>query len=356
MTAMLTRDAIGNLFMVGIPEPTLSTETREQLLDLCPGGVILFRRNYAPPEQLAALCEELHVLIPNHPPLIALDHEGGRVHRLASPFTHFPPAAMIGRTGRVELAEQVGHAMGAELSSIGIDIDFAPVLDVLSNPINRAIGDRAFAADPQMVGLFGCAQARGLRTGGVIPCGKHFPGHGATQVDSHDDLPRDERTLDELQQTDLVPFRLAIAEEIEIIMAAHILYPALDPDAPASRSRLIIDGLLRQQLNFQGVVATDDLEMGAIVRHGAVEHVTVQALRAGADLLLVCRTLDLALAAREACWQALSNGMLSIQRIEEANARITTLRSKHAQQPRAGRDVIGATAHRELCEEIVRQA
>src|SRR6266853_6545673 len=134
MAAMLTRDAIGNLFMVGIPEFTISTETREQLLDLCPGGVILFRRNYTTPEQLAALCEELHALIPDRPPLIALDHEGGRVHRLASPFTHFPPAAMIGRTGRVELAEQVGHAMGAELSSIGVDIDFAPVLDVLTNP------------------------------------------------------------------------------------------------------------------------------------------------------------------------------------------------------------------------------
>jgi beta-N-acetylhexosaminidase len=353
---MRTRDDLGQLFMVGIPSPTISPETRSQLMNLRPSGVILFRRNYATPEQLTALCQELYALTPGQPLLIALDHEGGRVHRLAPPFTHFPAAAVVGQTGRVELAEQVGRAMGAELSSIGIDIDFAPVFDTLTNPANTVIGDRAFAADPQTVGRFGCAQARGLRAGGVIPCGKHFPGHGATHVDSHDDLPRDERTLDELQQIDLAPFRMAIAEEIEMIMTAHILYPKLDPDAPASRSRRIIDGLLRQQLNYQGVVATDDLEMGAIVRHVAVEQVAVQALHAGVDLLLICHTLDLALTAREACWQALCDGTLSEQRIEESIVRLAALRQKHTQQRRAGQEVIGAAAHQALCEEIRRRA
>ncbi len=334
--------------MVGIPDLTISPETRSQLLDLRPGGVILFRRNYATLEQLAALCEELHAFMPECPPLIALDHEGGRVHRLSPPFTHFPPAAVIGQIGRIELAEQLGQVMGAELSSIGVDIDFAPVLDVLTNPTNTVIGDRAFAVDPQTVGLFGCAQARGLRAGGVIPCGKHFPGHGATHVDSHEDLPRDERSLDELQQTDLVPFRAAIAEGIEMLMTAHILYPRLDPDYPATLSRRIIDGLLRQQLNYQGVVVTDDLEMGAIVRHDAVDRAAVQALNAGADLLLICHKLDLTLSAREACWQAFRDGTLFPQRIEEAIGRLSALRQKHAQQPRAGRNVIGSVAHQEL--------
>lgn len=352
MLNMPTRNAIGHLFMVGIPSSTISAETRRQLLDLCPGGIILFRRNYATPEQLAALCEELHALIPDHPPLIALDHEGGRVHRLSPPFTHFPPAAIVGQTGRVELAERIGHAMGAELSSIGVDIDFAPVLDVLTNPANTVIGDRAFAADPQTVGLFGRAQARGLRAGGVLPCGKHFPGHGATQVDSHEDLPRDERSLDELRQTDLAPFRMAIAEEIEMLMTAHILYPALEPEYPATLSPRIINGLLRQQLKYQGVVVTDDLEMGAIVRHEAVEHAAVQALSAGADLLLICQKIDLALTAREACWQALIDGTLSVQRIEEALARLAALRRQHAQQPRAGKEMIGAKAHRQLIEAL----
>jgi beta-N-acetylhexosaminidase len=246
--------------------------------------------------------------------------------------------------------------MGEELSSIGVDIDFAPVLDVLTNTVNTVIGDRAFASDPQTVGLLGCAQARGLREGGVSPCGKHFPGHGATQADSHEDLPRDERSLDELHQTDLQPFRMAIAEGIEMLMTAHILYPALDAEYPATLSRKIIEDLLRQQLGFRGVVVTDDLEMGAIVRHDAVEQAAVQALCAGADLLLICHKIDLALAAREACLRALTEGILSSQRLEEARRRLALLRRQHTQHRRTSRVVIGSQAHRQLVEVIVRQA
>jgi beta-N-acetylhexosaminidase len=342
--------------MVGIPGPTLESATRAQLLDLQPGGVILFRRNYTDVEQFASLCEELRALLPEQPPLIALDHEGGRVHRVQAPFTHFPPAAVIGRSQSPVLAQQVGQAMGAELSSVGIDIDFAPVLDVLTNPENTVIGDRAFAADPQTVGLLGCAQARGLREGGVIPCGKHFPGHGATRLDSHEDLPRDERSLDELQRIDLQPFRMAIAEEIEMLLTAHIVYPAIDPECPATRSRRVLADLLRRQLGFRGVVVTDDLEMGAIVRHDSVENTVVQALHAGADLLLICHTLELALTARHACRQALTSRDLPRQRIEEALERLQILRHKHARQQRVGKGMIGSPAHRRLAETIGQQA
>ncbi|MGE0682571.1 MAG: beta-N-acetylhexosaminidase [Candidatus Binatia bacterium] len=349
-------NTLGQLFMVGIPDPMIDSTTRAQLLDLRPGGVILFRRNYTDLKQLAALCEELHALLPHQPPLIALDHEGGRVHRLTAPFTHFPAATVVGRTQSVELAQRVGKAMGEELSSIGVDIDFAPVLDVLTNTANTVIGARAFAADPQTVGLFGCAQARGLRAGGVIPCGKHFPGHGATQVDSHEDLPRDERSLDALKQTDCQPFRMAIAEGIEMLMTAHILYPALDAEYPATLSQKTIEGLLRQQLGYQGVVVTDDLEMGAIVRRGAVEQAAVQALCAGADLLLICHKIDFALAAREACLQALAEGILSSQRLEEARRRLAFLRRQHAQHRRASRVVIGSPEHQQLVEIIMQRA
>lgn len=353
---MLDANAVGQLFMVGIPGPTLDAATRAHLLDLRPGGIILFRRNFTDLTQLAALCEELHALLPNQPPLIALDHEGGRVHRLAAPFTHFPAAAVVGRTQSVDLAQQVGKAMGEELNSIGVDIDFAPVLDVLTNIANTVIGDRAFASDPQTAGLFGCAQARGLREGGVIPCGKHFPGHGATLMDSHEDLPRDERSLAELHHTDFQPFRMAIAEGIEMLMTAHIVYSTLDAEYPATLSRKIIEGLLRQQLGFRGVVVTDDLEMGAIVRHEAVEHAAVQALSAGADLLLICHKLDVALAAREACLQALGAGRLARQRFEEANRRLTLLKQRYNRQPRTSRAVIGSQAHQQLVERVVRQA
>ncbi len=349
---MPIRHHLGQLFMVGIPDPTLTSETRAQLQELHPGGVILFKRNYRNLDTLAALCEEVHALLPDQPPLIALDHEGGRVHRLAPPFTHFPPAAKIGLTGSATLAQQIGQAMGAELSSIGIDLDFAPVLDVHTNPANTVIGDRAFASDPQLAGIFGCAQARGLRAGGVIPCGKHFPGHGATFMDSHHDLPHDARSQEDIEKADLQPFRMAIAEEIEMLITAHVVYPALDPDFPATLSQRIITDILREQLGFRGVVITDDLEMGAIMRHGGVERAAVQALQAGADMLLVCHQLDLALRARDTCLTALDAGELAPTRIEEARQRISILKQRHAQQRRAGREMIGAAAHRQLAGAV----
>ncbi|MGH7965767.1 MAG: beta-N-acetylhexosaminidase, partial [Candidatus Binatia bacterium] len=343
-------------FMVGISHPHLDDETRRLLHELRPGGVILFRRNYTGPDTLSALCAELHSLFPENPLLIALDHEGGRVHRLDLPFTHFPPAASLGQTHSVALARRTGQAMGQELHGIGIDLDFAPVLDVLTNLENTVIGDRAFAADPHLVALFGCALARGLREGRVIPCGKHFPGHGATWVDSHDDLPRDERPRDELLRIDLYPFRRAIAERVDMLMTAHVLYPALDPDLPATLSPLIIEKLLRRQLHFQGVVVTDDLEMGAIVRHFTIERAVVDALRAGADLLLICHSLERALRARDACINALHNGTLSPQRIEQAGQRVALLKKTHHRRQPTATQPIGATEHRQLVEEILRLA
>jgi beta-N-acetylhexosaminidase len=349
-------DHIGQLFMVGIPHSTLDRTTRTALDNLRPGGIILFRRNYTDPETLSHLCAELHSLFPENPPLIALDHEGGRIHRLHPPFTHFPAARFLGQAGSIPFAYSTGLAMGHELRSVGIDIDFAPVLDVLTNPANSVIGDRAFSSDPQQVALFGCAVARGLREAGVIPCGKHFPGHGATLIDSHDDLPCDERSREALAQLDLLPFQHAIIEQIEMIMTAHVLYPALDPELPATLSSTIIGGLLRDALGFQGVVVTDDLEMGAIVRHFTIEHAVLAALNAGSDLLLVCHSLDRAVAARDACERALRDGTLSSQRVEQARQRLLALKHKHqAQHPGSVRP-IGAPEHQQLVAEILQQA
>jgi beta-N-acetylhexosaminidase len=246
--------------------------------------------------------------------------------------------------------------MGQELQSVGIDIDFAPVLDVLTNPANTVIGDRAFASDSSIVAQLGCALARGLREGGVIPCGKHFPGHGGTFMDSHEDLPHDERSEDELLRTDLYPFRQAIAENIEMIMTAHVLYPALDPELPATLSQRIIDGLLRRQLGFQGIVVTDDLEMGAIVRHSTIEQAAVDALSAGADLLLICHNLESVLAARDACIRALENGALALQRVEQARQHIATLKKAHQTRPLPASGSIDSQAHAMLVEEILRLA
>lgn len=356
MLFMYSRDRIGQLFMVGIPRPTLDRETRALLDDVRPGGIILFRRNYTDLETLSQLCADIHSLCPTDPPLIALDHEGGRVHRLTLPFTHFPAAQVLGQTGSAALAYQTGFAMGTELRSAGIDIDFAPVLDVLTNGENTVIGDRAFASDPRTVALLGCAVARGLREAGVIPCGKHFPGHGATLIDSHYDLPRDERAKAELEHLDLQPFRCAIAEQIEMIMTAHIVYPALDPELPATLSPPIINGLLRDTLGFPGVVVSDDLEMGAIARRATIENAAVAALKAGIDLLLICHNLEPAVAARDVCGDALRNKMLSPERLEQTEQRLRALKHRHRSRQITAKQAVGTPEHRRLAEEIFRQA
>lgn len=345
---------LGQLFMVGIPHPQLDNATRQILVDLRPGGVILFRRNYTDVETLATLSDRLHSIDPDNPLLVAIDHEGGRVHRLTAPFTHFPPAAHIGQTHSLDLTYQVGLAMGRELQAVGIDLDFAPVLDVFSNPENTVIGDRSFSTDPQQVAHFGCALARGLREAGVIPCGKHFPGHGATQLDSHHDLPRDERAADAFESIDLIPFRQACQEHIEMLMTAHVLYPAFDPERPASLSSFILNDLLRQQLGFSGVIVSDDLEMGAIVHHGSVEQAAVDALSAGADLLLVCQTPSLAISARDACLQALETGRVSQERVTEASQRLAQLKAHHRRRKIADRQLVGAEEHHRLVKEIQR--
>jgi len=256
---------LGQLFVVGLSRPTLDEETRKFLTTFCPGGVILFPHNAPDPQTLLTLCRDLHAL--PSPPLITIDHEGGRVQRLTAPFTHFPAAAHLGATSSPFLAGRVGGVMAQELRAVGIDLNFAPVLDVLTNRDNPVIGDRAFSSRPETVARIGGALMLGLQKGGVIPCGKHFPGHGHTNADSHATLPRVDKTFDELMQVEIPPFRRAISAQIGTIMTAHVLYPALDPDLPATLSPTILTGLLRQKLGYRGMVITDDLEMGAIVSH-----------------------------------------------------------------------------------------
>ena len=196
MLAMDMPNLLGQLFIVGLPRPMLDEETRKFLTTFCPGGVILFHHNAPDPQTLLTLCQELHAL--PSPPLIAIDHEGGRVQRLDLPFTRFPTAMRLGATGSPFLAGRVGGAMAKELRAVGIDLNFAPVLDVLTNPDNPVIGDRAFSSRPDTVARIGGALMLGLQKGGVIPCGKHFPGHGHTDADSHATLPCVDKTFDDL--------------------------------------------------------------------------------------------------------------------------------------------------------------
>jgi beta-N-acetylhexosaminidase len=312
--------------MVGIPGPTLDSATRRTLKTLGVAGVVLFKRNVKSLTQLRRLTAALHACRPGL--LIGIDHEGGRVNRLPPPFTAFPPAGNVGRMGSARLAFAVGRAMGIEIASAGIDIDFAPVLDVLTHPKNRVIGDRAFGRTREAVATLGLAFARGLGASGVVACAKHFPGHGAARGDSHVLLPRVTRSRRDLWRVDVAPFRAAVAAGLPCIMTAHVVYRALDPAGPASLSFRIIDGLLRRRLGYDGVVVSDDLEMGAVSNRCAPGDAAVRAVAAGTDLLLVCSDLGIATAARDALTSALADGRLPVARVREALGRIRRLRSR----------------------------
>jgi len=351
MATSLLRRTAGQLFMVGLPRPALDRETREFLAERCPGGVILFKRNIRSAEQLRRLVADIHATGAGVPPLVALDHEGGRVDRLPHPpFTHFPPMALVGESGDTRLAEAVGRAMGRELRAVGIDLDFAPVLDVWSNPRNRVIGDRAFGTTPRAVARLALAFARGLARAGVLACGKHFPGHGATVGDSHFVLPRVRRSRRALAATELVPFARAAAADIPALMTAHVVVPALDARRPATVSPKICRDLLRRRLRFRGVLFSDDLEMQAMAGRRRVGRAAVEALQAGCDMLLVCQSLAAAREAMAAVEDALGRGRLEAGAIATSLMRIQGLRRRLTAPP--ARASLAWPAHRQLARRV----
>ena len=319
-----TRTLAGGVIATGIPTTRLDAATRRSLAELAPSGIVLFRRNFSDVDQLRALVRELHAL-PSRP-LVCIDHEGGAVVRLAEPFTHFPAAADIARAGDPDLAYAVGLAMGRELAAVGIDVDFAPVLDVDSNPANPIIGKRSFGGDAERVAAFGVATMRGLLAAGVLPCGKHFPGHGDTDLDSHLELPRVARSRAALESTELPPFRAAIGAGIPLLMTAHVVYTALDPQRPATLSPPILRDLLRRELGFTGVVVSDDLEMRAVAAHHDIAEAALAALAAGVDWLLVCNHLEVSLRVAARLRAGLDSGELRRPLVEAAARRVRSLR------------------------------
>ena len=342
------RAGVARLFLTGLPGPTLDAETRRLHADVPFAGVTLFRQNAGSPAAMRSLVRALHALDSSEPPLVAIDHEGGRVHRLAPPFTHFPSAAATAAQGR-RAVRAAATAMARELAAIEVDLTFAPVLDVASNPSNPVIGDRAFGTTPEAAAANGLAVFRAARAAGLLTCGKHFPGHGDTAIDSHLDLPVVTRERRALGALELAPFRRAVAARIPMLMTAHVRYPALDPELPATLSPAIVTGLLRRRLGFRGVIATDDLEMKAIADRWSPGDTAVQALAAGCDLLLFCHRQDWLRMAVDAVEQAVRKGRLSERRIVEAHRRVTALmhwRRRHTRRERLS--VIGCAAHTRL--------
>jgi beta-N-acetylhexosaminidase len=289
--------------------------------------------------------------------LVLADHEGGRVHRLPPPFTHFPPAATIGRVGDPELAAAVARAMAKELRAAGFDSGLAPVVDCMTDPDSKVIGDRAYASDPETVAACGAAFVRAALAEGLIPVAKHFPGHGRTPVDSHLALPEVDATLAELERAELLPFRRALAAGCPAVLVSHVRYAALDPRWPASMSPEVIGRLLRRGMGFDGLVVSDDLEMDAVRTEWGVGEAAVRFLQAGGDLALMCQRAPQREEAVKAIRRALDHGSLSPEAVTVARDRRAALRrwvERAGSRPDVG--AIGASEHRDLRAEILGRA
>ena len=316
------RRRVGQLVIAGFSGSTIADDLRLVAREFGLGGVILFDRNVEAPQQVAELAYEAQQLSSELPLWVSIDQEGGRVARLREPFTVWPPMQTLGRSGEATLARQFAKALAAELLTVGISLDFAPVLDVHTNAENPVIGDRALSENADTVARLGGEMIAALQAGGVAACGKHFPGHGDTTVDSHHALPVVDHGLDRLREVELVPFREAVARDVAMIMTAHVLYPALDPDAPATISRRIVSGVLREEMGYGGVVATDDMSMRGIAEGRSIEASSVEAIAAGCDMVLLCEpNVEQQMATLEAIVHAVEGDGLALTRVEDALTR-----------------------------------
>lgn len=317
-------DFWGPLLMVGIPGPRVDQAARKLLRELRVGGIILFARNLEEPEQVWDLTRDLQqeaLAAGDLPLLIAVDQEGGTVQRLKAPFTLIPTARELGSGSAPTQVESLARTVAHELALVGINMNLAPVLDVPRKP-DCPQWHRSFSSDPEQVAAFGEAAIRGFLQGGVLPVAKHFPGLGDTTVDSHQVLPTAQNP-DPERTTDLLPFRRAVAAAVPAMMTAHLHVPAWDGQ-PATLSPMALKDWLRQRLGYEGVIITDDLEMGAIAGAATVPAAACQAFAAGADLLLICSQ-------GEAAWEAaarLSRKHPSQQQAAEARSRLQGLREQ----------------------------
>jgi len=324
------RDQIAQVVMMGLNGPIPSNEERN-LIERGVGGVILFEHNCPSPTHVAELIGNLQEIArsrgPGIPLLVAIDQEHGPVTRIKEGITPFPSAGALGRMGKSDLVRRAAHITGHELALMGITMNLAPVADILLHPKNKVIGQRSFGKDPSLAGEMVAAAVEGLQGTGVGACAKHFPGHGATATDSHQALPTIERSREEMEGAELIPFQLAIHADVAACMPGHLLCPSLDPDLPVTLSPSIIQGLLRKDLGFDGVVISDDLLMGALASWGSIEQRGVEAVKAGVDCLLVGEgPVQGLLAALE---QGLANGEIPQKRAEEAVARVMRLKERY---------------------------
>lgn len=328
---------IGNLFIIGFHGTHFTREARNLLDALNPCGVILFSRNVQSPLQTAQLNHDLQAHYHERSReglFIGVDQEGGRVRRLREPFSVFPAALeLVLSADPNEAVREFAATTARELRLAGFNLDFVPVLDVveeLEDLRGSVIGDRSYGSDPEIVSRLGLLVIKTMRLFGLITCTKHFPGHGGTLVDSHKELPVDDRPMAVLEARDLVPFARTVQNNADMIMTAHVLYPSIDRNRPATLSDTLIQELLRQRMGYDGVVITDDLDMGAVAHHHPPEESTLMALKAGVDIPLFCNDPQKAFAARSRIARAVQDGEITEKRLRESLQRIHTLKARYA--------------------------
>jgi beta-N-acetylhexosaminidase len=358
-------EKIGQMLCLGWAAPdcllNVNEQARECVRTMKAGGMVVMGRNVSPPVRplppidaigVRDMLDEMQALA-DIPLLLATDQEGGRVARFGTePFTRMPAALAVGQRGDVGLARAAARATAAELSAVGVNWNFAPVADVNSNPDNPVIGDRAFGSTPDGVAAVVAAQTAGYQEGGVLACAKHVPGHGDTAIDSHFDLPTLPFDLAAMERRELLPFRAAIAAGVASVMTAHILFPAIDPERPATLSQPILTGLLRERMGFDGLIVTDCLEMKAVAGRWGTARAAVLAAKAGADMLLVCHTLERQRETFAALLDAALSGDLPADRMDDAVDRILTAKRRLADRARTDLDVIGSPEHRAVRDAL----
>jgi beta-N-acetylhexosaminidase len=362
------REEVLERFLLGF-EGTSLPDWLANLLGAGLAGVAIYPRNYDSPRSLRALTTAIRNAA-GRPVLIGTDQEGGTRFALPPPFTQWPSPAELAELdaqsdaregdgapdsgGCESFTERVASAIGRELGAVSVNVDFAPMLDLATNPASPVTNGRSFGADPHRVARLGVAFLRGLSGAGVLGCVKHFPGHGDTDIDPHFDLPRFEGARERLARHELVPFAAAIEAGAPLIMTAHILLPQVDPNRPASISQRVLDGMLRSELHFGGAILADDLGMGALARRYGHGESAVKTLEAGTEIAMLCHNDSAVPVAIEAVAESAEGGRFDPAQWAAGRARIARLRDqiRLAQRPAPPLDVIGCAEHIRLAEEI----
>lgn len=330
VSGMSLDEKIGQMIHAGISGTTVDATTKSLITQYKVGGIIFYKKNLINPGQAVQLVNQIKSLnAPNLPLLLSVDQEGGRITRLPGGLVNLPSNQQIGEVDNQKFSYKVGAILGEELKSFGLNMDFAPVLDINSNPNNPVIGDRSFGDNAKLVSRLGIHTMKGIQSQNIITTVKHFPGHGDTSVDSHLELPIVNKSLKELNDLELIPFKRAIKKGADVVMVAHILLPQLDPKNPASMSKTVMTDILRNQLGFKGVIITDDMTMRAITDHFDIGRAAIESVKSDSDIILVGHHYNNVVETVSSLKSAVQKGEISEQRINESVARIIALKKKY---------------------------